>query len=404
MGPASFQLAGGVDAGWSTLRCCSVNGVLGRLPSGPPVDVGVLAYRGDGVAVLESLLPETTLAAPFVSSDRLVKARPRPHVMASPSGTASPAAAIAGCADVLRNWLALHPCSPPPLVVHVTNGNDRDDLGRILSSLKALSTARGNVALMSCLLTSSGEGIPSPSALGQLADESARSHWEWSNKTSNGQRLLSVNELPADAIIWALAQLARGDRRTILKSADRPDAKPRFESHLLWAPKAGNTDDEWEDGTAVDPERGRVAVTDGAGSGIFSRRWADIVARAAVNDPPPIPGSALAEWLQGCRERWLKELNLPELRYTQRRKVETVGTGATLLTLNVRPSTARRLFAGRQPSVGDSSPLLDLRRRATPRAPRSPFCMRTTLGYAVCWLQTSSRKSGCSAAPGTRTG
>ncbi len=62
-----------------------------------------------------------------------------------------------------------------------------------------------------------------------------------------------------------------------------PAGPPRFESRALWTPKRGNDDKEWEDGYAIRCRPAAcVAVADGAGDGIFSKLWADLLLESFV--------------------------------------------------------------------------------------------------------------------------
>src|SRR5947209_12527909 len=75
------------------------------------------------------------------------------------------------------------------------------------------------------------------------------------------------------------------------------------EVRALWAPKAGNTDDEWEDAFAVDEARGRVSVADGASQGIFCRLWAGILTAGVVEAGPDLSDPArAADWLRAWRK------------------------------------------------------------------------------------------------------
>jgi hypothetical protein len=94
-----------------------------------------------------------------------------------------------------------------------------------------------------------------------------------------------------------------------------------------------------EDAYDVDPARLLAVLSDGAGSGIFSRLWANLLAAGVVEARPSLTDpDALACWLQECRERWLAGINFPALRYTQQLRVRNAGAGATLLVLQLAPS------------------------------------------------------------------
>lgn len=88
-----------------------------------------------------------------------------------------------------------------------------------------------------------------------------------------------------------------------------------------WAPKAGNRDDEYEDAFAPGPEAARTgngyrfAVADGATESSYSRAWAELLARGAVDGRLDLSDpSSLAllqqEWdaaLDACPRPWFVE-------------------------------------------------------------------------------------------------
>lgn len=59
-------------------------------------------------------------------------------------------------------------------------------------------------------------------------------------------------------------------------------AVPALHVRAFWAPKAGNADDEWEDGAAASVRRGRVAVADGASASVDAARWAGHLVRSWI--------------------------------------------------------------------------------------------------------------------------
>ena len=84
----------------------------------------------------------------------------------------------------------------------------------------------------------------------------------------------------------------------------------------LWAPKAGNALEEYEDAYRVAyepadeesvPTAARIAVADGATESAFAKEWANLLVDAFVNQPPELCGlteDSLNEWLQPSREQW----------------------------------------------------------------------------------------------------
>jgi len=57
--------------------------------------------------------------------------------------------------------------------------------------------------------------------------------------------------------------------------------------HVLYAPKEGNADDQYEDAYAITKSANRVtiAVADGASSAVFAREWAILLTQSFANDP-----------------------------------------------------------------------------------------------------------------------
>ncbi len=136
-------------------------------------------------------------------------------------------------------------------------------------------------------------------------------------------------------------------------------AAPIFEAAALWAVREGNTDEEWEDAYALDPDRGVAALSDGASDGIFARAWAAILTRRFVEGPPdPDDASGLAAWLDAARTEWDGHFDYRALRYTQQVKVRRTGGAATLLALRIGAEAPGPNKAGAIPwrawAVGDS--------------------------------------------------
>jgi hypothetical protein len=111
-----------------------------------------------------------------------------------------------------------------------------------------------------------------------------------------------------------------------------------FEHRALWLPRGDNSPEEWEDAYDVNPSRRLAALCDGAGSGIFSRLWANILANSVVEEQPNLTDAeALEHWLGRCRDRWAAGIDFSALRYTQQLRLRNVGAGATLLVLQLTP-------------------------------------------------------------------
>src|SRR5947209_19228121 len=103
------------------------------------------------------------------------------------------------------------------------------------------------------------------------------------------------------------------------------DLSPRW--WVLFVPKHGNAEDEYEDAWAADPGRGRFAVADGASETSFAGRWAQLLTEAVLAAPRP---PELARWLPRARRRWSSEVMGLELPWYAEMKREQ-GAFATLL-------------------------------------------------------------------------
>ena len=76
----------------------------------------------------------------------------------------------------------------------------------------------------------------------------------------------------------------------------------RASATAWWAPKAGNTADEYEDAYAVEPAARRYAVADGASETSFAKQWAELLVERFVREPPAAAG--LPEWLAPMQAAW----------------------------------------------------------------------------------------------------
>jgi hypothetical protein len=120
-----------------------------------------------------------------------------------------------------------------------------------------------------------------------------------------------------------------------------PTGPPRFETRVLWTPKRGNDDKEWEDGFAVDAVEGVLAVADGAGDGIFSKLWADLLLNSFLAAPVPLDDLAAVEpWIQDQRRAWLAAIRYPEQRWSIQARIDRSCGAATFMGFRLDPNTA----------------------------------------------------------------
>jgi hypothetical protein len=113
----------------------------------------------------------------------------------------------------------------------------------------------------------------------------------------------------------------------------------RTAARVFWTPKDPGYADEYEDAFALDEARGVAAVADGVASAIFSRRWADLLTRAVVADPPDVTSDGFWDWLSARRGDWTAGLDLGRLSIFQRGKLQQCGGAfATLLWVTWGPA------------------------------------------------------------------
>jgi hypothetical protein len=105
-----------------------------------------------------------------------------------------------------------------------------------------------------------------------------------------------------------------------------------FKTHAFTAPKDFGFEKENMDAYGFDPERGVVAVADGAASGLFSGPWADIISAATVADTPNLyDAEHFAAWLGERRREWCERVDLNNLNFFQRGKLQQWGGGSATL-------------------------------------------------------------------------
>jgi len=103
-----------------------------------------------------------------------------------------------------------------------------------------------------------------------------------------------------------------------------------FEQRSFQVPKDPEHPEQNQDALAVNPQRGTAAVADGVASAIFSRRWAELIAQAAVADPWQPTGDGFAGWLSELRREWSDSIDTSGLAWFQRAKLPT-GAFSTLV-------------------------------------------------------------------------
>jgi hypothetical protein len=108
-----------------------------------------------------------------------------------------------------------------------------------------------------------------------------------------------------------------------------------FEHRAFWLPKDVQNPSGYEDAFDVDGVKGVAAICDGVSSTLFSGRWAGILAKAVVADPPNVNDpERLEAWLKGTREAWSRSIDENALAWHQKPKLLD-GAGTTLLWVRV---------------------------------------------------------------------
>ncbi|MGE3818845.1 MAG: hypothetical protein AB7I30_05375 [Isosphaeraceae bacterium] len=114
---------------------------------------------------------------------------------------------------------------------------------------------------------------------------------------------------------------------------------PRFEVRAFWTPKRGNSENEWEDGYVADPERGTLAIADGASDGVFTRHWVRQLLSGYCQRPVPLNDpAATSAWISVERRGWLEAIDYPSLRWSLQRKVDRSCAAATFLGFQIEPT------------------------------------------------------------------
>lgn len=342
-------------------------------PEGPPaLDMAALLYseKATGKVILRTGFPETSLEQPWLALEDLPEDEEeggiaRPRLGLEPEGEEGGVEAAFWIAhQLVLSWLNDNPGALPPLVVHVTEGKEFAS-ERIVRSLRALAGTGGCAGLLNCVLTSKPIQVELPARSTYLHKTSWRRLCHQSSpvkagpgsKSAKRTRLFCINQLPRQAIVqFVLAPRSQPDTRSQMDLLTTLPEPPPLEYRLLQLSKGSNSGEQCEDAFAVHAGRGMAAVSDGAGSGIFSRAWAEILTGSLMREGTvPQDPEAFGDWLNRCRQLWFQGLTFGSLTPDQQTKVQRVGTGATLLALRVHPSRpGKTAFHWTAWCVGDS--------------------------------------------------
>ena len=96
-----------------------------------------------------------------------------------------------------------------------------------------------------------------------------------------------------------------------------------FEDHFLWLQKGGNEEQQYEDAFQRDPNRGLVAIADGASEGYASGAWASILVHRFIEEPPDqLTAESFWPWVAKHRPEWLLGIDFASLGWNHQIKAE----------------------------------------------------------------------------------
>lgn len=341
--------------GWTAARRLT-EGVLTNLvakeqTSADVWDVAVMADDGR----LRCLLPGGSDDRPFVPLSKLAGSQPVRLNNAEVVGTGSPGG-LGRAALLLQGWLLAQPRPLQPILVYC---GDEQGLGRGLAfmgqSLRILRTPPDRWVLAVCGFTPEiDRSVKLPCVIGDVAGACWRSAWKISSggTTPRGEiRFLAVNDFSPHSLVQR-ARKAASQRSGLSSSWRLGGGLPvPCESRVLWAPKDGNSDEEYEDAFAIADDR--AVIADGASQGIFAKVWADLLARRFLDvDPDLAAPDPSAGWLPEARSEWRVTFGYDSLHPMQQDKVDDTGAAATLAALCVRQ--AENGHRWRAAALGDS--------------------------------------------------
>ncbi len=126
-----------------------------------------------------------------------------------------------------------------------------------------------------------------------------------------------------------------------------------FEHQAFWLPKDVDHPDGYQDAFAVDPAQGIAAICDGASSGLFSGRWAKLLAEQTIRQTANIEqADHFAAWLTAVRQHWQAGIDIESLAWHQKAKLAT-GALSTLLWIELTTDPESPGYRLRGYSIGD---------------------------------------------------
>jgi hypothetical protein len=364
-------------------------------------EVAVLAYQqgADGKTHLRNLLPGATCTRLFVPVGELIPPAPGTSpsdpgrwARVEPAGPAHARSALKKAGQQTTRWALEHPEASHPILVHLTDGESTD--GPFEDVARALREGPPPTLLVHCLFRQA----VAASAFTRAPETPSGDLWSMSSplppdETFGGEerRFLLVNNSSAFRRIGELVrriwEAAQPSRASVAPVADLPaqpsvaappDAAepatapapepvpepeppapagpPRFDARALWTPKRGNTEKQWEDAFDFVASAGVIAVADGAGAGIFSKLWANLLLESYIKGPVPLDDPAAVErWIGEQRAVWAKRVDYPNQRWSIQMRLDQTCGAATFLGLAIgdQPEGPEGAAPWRAAAVGD---------------------------------------------------
>lgn len=311
-------------------------------------DVAVVSAAGRSSA---SLLRGTERDDPFVALETLNQAGLlRVEVPRLEGGEPR---SLGHAIQLVHAWARRHEDTLRPIVVHCTDekGSSADYL-RQFCSLDLFRRRCGSPIVLTCVFSDLVAGTPTFPIDGNKLRPPWKQLWQTSLSLQKptGARAFWINDLPASRIAELVAQASK---------APAPQQPPFSEATFsgqakaLWAPKDGNSDEEYEDACDLDEAIGLAAVADGATQGIFVRSWATELTRCYRASRPDLTDpEQIADWLKTCRTRWKQGIDYGKRHGMEQDKIDRLGASATFLALRLGWQGNRPRW--RAEAVGDS--------------------------------------------------
>lgn len=116
----------------------------------------------------------------------------------------------------------------------------------------------------------------------------------------------------------------------------------RISIEAYWTQKLGNSAEEYEDAFwfNCNPDGCKIALSDGVTEGSFSDKWAQMLTKEFVANPPShfLRQQEFVAWSKKLGKKWYREVKvIPDLPWWTMDSISE-GTGATFLGVSVEPS------------------------------------------------------------------